>query len=114
GLAISQRLVHLMGGTIHCFSRQGEGARFSVNIPMLASSEPYLDFKNSLEIFNKVEILIYSLNPVLRNGFRVQLSNYAIASRPFDDKAALERQLDSLGSDSPVLVVLDTPGVSDM
>jgi len=114
GLAISQRLVHLMGGTIHCSSRQGEGARFSVNIPMLARGEPYLDLKNCLEIFNKVEVLIYSLNPVLRNGFCVQLSNYAIASRPFDDKAALERHLDSLSSDSPVLVVLDTPGISDM
>ena len=40
GLAITKRLVELMGGEIHVWSREGEGTRFEVTLPVVAPPCP--------------------------------------------------------------------------
>ena len=42
GMSISRELVWAMGGTIQVHSREGEGTRFTVRIPMRWSAEPLL------------------------------------------------------------------------
>lgn len=38
GLSISKELSHLLGGTIELHSEEGKGSRFSINLPLLSSS----------------------------------------------------------------------------
>lgn len=110
GLAISQRLVHLMGGEIQCFSCRGEGARFSVDIPMRArgKEEESRHLDSILEILKGVEVLVYSQSQLIRSSICEQLSCYAITSKSFNYHDALERRLSGLDSSSRVVIMLDT------
>jgi len=115
GLAISQRLVHLMGGEIECFSCRGEGARFSVDMPMRGRGKEGRHLDGVLEILKGVEVLVYSQSQLIRSSLCEQLSCYAITSRSFDYHEALEQQFSSLDSRSRVVIMLDTPmGISVM
>ncbi|HRY18482.1 MAG TPA: PAS domain S-box protein [Candidatus Competibacteraceae bacterium] len=115
GLAISQRLVHLMGGEIECFSCRGEGARFSVDIPVRGRGKEGRHLDGVLEILEGVEVLVYSQSQLIRSSLCEQLSCYAITSKSFDYHEALERQFSGLDSRSRVVIILDTPmGISVM
>jgi PAS domain S-box-containing protein len=113
GLTISQRLVELMGGVIECFSRPGDGTRFSVDIPTRSRGEPDAKLSCCATSFEDALVLLYSRNRVIRNSIEEQLSQHAIACRSLPDAPTLESTLDELDAASRVVILLDTPSGAD-
>jgi len=71
GLAITQKLVHLLGGDIHLTSEQGKGSRFEVSLPLEKLSAEIPDERQSKD--NKNAMNVPNLRILLIDDDRLQL-----------------------------------------
>ncbi|RYG36386.1 response regulator [bacterium] len=65
GLTLSKGIVELMGGTIHASSELGKGSRFTVRLPLEASTDPVPEHRHDLPSdFNGCRVLVVDDNRV--------------------------------------------------
>lgn len=74
GLAITQELVHLMGGTLKARSEKGEGAQFSVELPVKQVEKPEDNESQSSEL-PCLKILLAEDNVINQRVVRTILEN---------------------------------------
>ncbi len=68
GLAIVQNLLHMMGGNVRVYSKQGEGSKFVIELPLLVSANDELDLRDADDILDDtVSRMAETTNRQLKN-----------------------------------------------